>query len=95
MSVRCSFEHLDDGPCAQCDVADDPDDDQQFRALLDRYGHLQFQVLRRRAEAGDQKAEAEINELRFQALMRAVRGEVVQYPATRLIQVAGFLFSLS
>lgn len=64
------LKHIDSGLCAQCDAVDDPDDDQQFLALVDRLARLQFRVLRRRAEAGDPEAKVELDELRFTALMR-------------------------
>ena len=68
-------EHLDGGPCEQCEEAvdDSPDDDAQFRALLGRAACLQMQALQRRAKAGDPDAERELHKFRFRALMRQVQ----------------------
>lgn len=68
------FEHLENsGSCERCDEAANDLDDERFVMIVGRVARLQLRALRRRVEAGDPAATAELNELRFQTVMRVVR----------------------
>lgn len=68
------LEHLtNSGRCERCSIGYGPDDDGQYDALLRHYEHVLVRTLRGRAQAGDQNAEHELMDLRFQALERQLR----------------------